>query len=395
MSVETPENPFGSIVERAKAIILKPKEQWPVIEREYISSGDLFTRYAVPLAAIGPVAQFIGGQLFGYGGSFMGWGFSLKPSFMGGLTQAIVSFALSLVGIFVLSFIANKLAPNFGGESSSRNAFKLVVYSMTASWLAGIFGLIPSLGWLAIVGLYSFYLFYTGVGPLMKVPAEKAMTYTIVTVICVILVYLVIGAVTGAVRRALGIGPSLIASEHVSDADEATVSIPGIGAINSAKLEQAAKDLEHSTSGNNKAIPPASLQALLPGAIGSYQRTKIESEGAGPGSQAEGTYEAGDRSFDLKVTDMALVGAMASLGASFGVESNKEDADGYERTTTKNGALVVEKWDRSSNDGHYMTVVDKRYMIEAEGEAASIDELKAAVASIDQNKLIALGKTTG
>ena len=140
-------NPVGSgapsIVERAKAIILQPKSDWPVIEGETTPSGDIFMRYAVPLAAIGPVAQLLGSQMFGY----IAFGVTYRPPLIGSLSAAILGFILSLVGIFIISFIANKLAPKFGGEGSSRAAFKLVVYSMTAGWLAGIFALIPSIGY--------------------------------------------------------------------------------------------------------------------------------------------------------------------------------------------------------------------------------------------------------
>lgn len=204
MTDETPGSGGNPIVARAKAIILKPKEEWPVIDRETTPSGDIFTRYALPLAAIGPVAQFIGGQVFGYGA----FGVTYRPSIASGLSMAILGFVLSLVGLFVVSFIADKLAPKFGGESSSRSAFKLVAYSMTASWLAGIFGLIPSLSLLGIVGLYSFYLFYVGAGTLMKVPEDKTLTYTIVTVVCVLLIYIVIGGVTAGLGG-LGGAPSL------------------------------------------------------------------------------------------------------------------------------------------------------------------------------------------
>lgn len=386
MSVETPDNPVGSIVARAKAIILKPKEEWPVIERETLSSGEIFTRYAIPLAAIGPLATFIGGQIFGYGA----FGISFRPSLIGGLSQAIVTYILSLVGLFVVAFVADKLAPNFGGEASSRNAFKLVVYSMTAGWLANIFQLIPSLSLLAILGVYSFYLFYVGTGPLMKIPAEKRLTYTIVTVICVIVLYVIIGALTAGLSRMTGLGPSLgpVAQSGGS------VTIPGVGTIDTGKMEQAARDMEQATTENSGGpIEPSALQALLPAHIGSYQRTAIESMRAGPGSLAEATYTAGDKRFTLKVTDAAMVGAMAALGTAFGVEANREDADGYERTSTKDGNLVVEKWDRAARNGSFMTMVAKRFMIEADGDADSIDELKAAVATIDQGKLVGLSRS--
>jgi len=371
-----------SLVERAKAIILKPKTEWLVIDRETVPSGDIFTRYAVPLAAIGPVATFIGSQVFGYG--------VFGSSLMGSLSMAISGFVLSLIGLFIVSFIADKLAPKFGGVASSRNAFKLVAYSMTASWLAGIFNLVPALGFLAILGLYSFYLFYVGAAPLMKVPAEKALTYTIVTVLCVIVIYITIWAITASVGRMVGVSmtPSV---GSMSSSEDGALSIPGVGTIDTGKLEQAARDME--AAQNREAVAPADLQALLPESIGGYQRMSVSSAKAGPSSQAEGAYEANEKRFTLKVADMAAMGAMAGMAGALGMESSREDGDSYERTNTVDGNLVIEKWDRASERGSFATVVGKRFMVEADGDAGSIDELKAAVASIDMGRLASLAGT--
>ena len=382
-------NPVGSgapsVVERAKAIILQPRSEWPVIEAETTPSGEIFTRYAVPLAAIGPVAQLLGSQLFG----FSAFGVTYRPSLAGGLSMAIIGFILALLGIFIISFIANKLAPKFGGESSSRAAFKLVVYSMTAGWLSGIFALIPSISFLSILGLYSFYLFYTGVGPLMKVPPEKALTYTIVTVLCVLVIYIIIASVTAGVGRLVG-GSNYGSMEGgtVTSSNGETMAIPGIGTVDTAKLEEATKDVENAQ--NRTAIAPGTLQGLLPASIGSFARSSVSSSKAGPVSQAEAVYAVDDKSITLKVSDIAAMGAIAGMAGAFGVESNEENADGYERTKTVDGNLTTEKWDRTSNSGAYSTMVAKRFMIEAEGDAGSIDELKSATTRIDTGKLAAL-----
>jgi hypothetical protein len=55
---------------------------------------------------------------------------------------------------------------------------------------------IPTLGWLAILGLYSLYLLFLGLPTLMKAPQEKAMVYTIVVIVCAIVVYAIVGAIT-------------------------------------------------------------------------------------------------------------------------------------------------------------------------------------------------------
>ena len=70
-----------------------------------------------------------------------------------------------------------------------------------------------------------------------------------------------------------------------------------------------------------------------------------------------------------------------------GVEQSKEDANSYERTTTVNGQMQTEAWDKATGSGKFGTMVNNRFMIEAEGSAGSIDELKQAVASIDHDDL--------
>jgi hypothetical protein len=82
-----------SLVERAKAILLQTKETWPVIATERTTPGNIITRYAIPLAAIGPVAGFIGGQVFGYSAIFA----TYRPGLMAGLSMAITTFIMAIV----------------------------------------------------------------------------------------------------------------------------------------------------------------------------------------------------------------------------------------------------------------------------------------------------------
>ena len=58
--------PSHSLVDRAKSIVLQPKAEWPVIDAEPTTIRDIYMGYVLPLAAIGPVCQLIGGQLCGY-----------------------------------------------------------------------------------------------------------------------------------------------------------------------------------------------------------------------------------------------------------------------------------------------------------------------------------------
>jgi hypothetical protein len=204
----------SGLIERAKAIILKPKETWPVIAGEATTPGQLIKSYALPLAAIGPIATLIGGQVFGYGIL----GMSYHPSLASGITTAILTLFLSLLSIVMLTLMADGLAPKFGGESNRNQAFKLVAYSFTASWLSAIFGLVPMLSVFGLLGLYSFYLFYAGSGPMMKVPAEKALGYTAVTAICTLLLLLVVSLAVSTLSSTFS--PASLTGSAMSGAGE-------------------------------------------------------------------------------------------------------------------------------------------------------------------------------
>ena len=54
-----------ALVERARRIVMQPREEWPVIAAETATVRDLYTGYIMPLAAIGPAASFIGLSVLG------------------------------------------------------------------------------------------------------------------------------------------------------------------------------------------------------------------------------------------------------------------------------------------------------------------------------------------
>lgn len=180
-------------VERIKNILLQPKEEWQVIATESTTLAELYQSYLVPLAAIGPVASIIGMSLFGVGIPFVG---RYRVSFGAAITSAVVSYVLTLVGLYVLALIIEALAPKFSGEKDRMQALKVATYASTPALLAGIFSLIPPLSFLAILGLYSLYLLYLGLPVLMKVPPEKALVYTIAVIVVGIVISVVIGMVS-------------------------------------------------------------------------------------------------------------------------------------------------------------------------------------------------------
>jgi hypothetical protein len=186
--------PSKSLFERAKDIIVQPRTEWGVIDAEPSTIASIYTGYVLILAAIGPIAMVIGHQVFGIGG----FGFTFKPSIGFSIASAVMTYAVSLISIYVLALIIDALAPSFGGTKNQLNAFKVAAYSWTAAWLAGIFQIIPALAILGIVGLYSLYLLYLGLPRLMRAPEDKAVGYTVVVILAAIVLWVVAMFIVGA-----------------------------------------------------------------------------------------------------------------------------------------------------------------------------------------------------
>lgn len=384
----------NALITRVKAILMSPKTEWPVIKAEASNISGIYKSQVIPLAAIGPLASLIGSLTFGIGAL----GITYRPSILGAVSTALVSYVLTLIMVFVLALVINALAPQFGAVKNQTAAFKVAAYGGTAGWVAGIFGILPALSFFALLGvLYSLYLIYLGLPVLMNAPQDKAGVYTAVVVVAMIAAALVIGLVTAPAVALFGGG--ILQSRPTTFSG--TLSIPGAGSVDASKLDEASRKMEaavaQSKSGQTiPVIAPGVLASLLPTALNGLPRTSIESQSAGAvgigGSNAEAHYGAGDNELRVSITDMGAMGGLASLGGAFNVQSSKQNATSYERVGKVDGRMTTEKYDSADKTGSYGTLVGDRVMVQAEGKAASGEMFKAAVAAIDLAKVESLTK---
>jgi len=166
------------IFERAKNLVVQPQMEWPVIAAEPHTMHGLYTRYVMILAAIPPTAAFIGFAIVGFPLFRVGIGAALA--------YAVLLYLLSLATVYVLAVAIDGLARTFGCERNFEQAFKIAAFAPTAGWLAGIFNLLPALSILSLLGLYSVYLLFTALGPVMRVAEDKLVPYAVVVIIIAI-----------------------------------------------------------------------------------------------------------------------------------------------------------------------------------------------------------------
>lgn len=404
------------VVERVKNILLRPAKEWPVIAGEATDAKALFLGYAAPLAAIGPIATWIGHSLIGVSVPLLG---TVRTPFLTGLVYAVVAYLLVLAATFAVGLIIDALAPSFGGEKNAVQAMKCAVYAYTPAWVAGILHVFPELGILALLAsLYGIYLLYLGLPVLMKVPQEKAARYTIVIVICAIALSVVLGVIGGVVGFAggtlRGSGDAYLGQRH--EAAPAPGSVLGKLDVLGKKLEETNRKMEEANRkgdtaaaagaameglatmvGGGRKVEPVAverLKAFLPETLDGMPRADVTTEQTSFGSlsvtTANAIYQDGNRKIRLGVGDMAAVGGLFALTAIMGAGQTKESDAGYEKMHRVDGRIVIEKQDRRTGAAEYGVVLADRFVVNARSGNVDASSLRALIAKLDTAKLEAM-----
>jgi Yip1 domain len=183
-----------NVVERAKNILLTPKNEWAIVDKETYSVGTIAASYILPMLAIGVLATFIGTGLIGVNGFT-----SIKLGLIGALMYVVSTFIL----VFILAAVIEGLAPSFGSGKDWNKSFQIAAFSLTPAYVGGIFFLVPALGILVIIcTVYSIYPLYTGILVMKKPPADKEVGYLAVVVLIGIIAVIVIGLIETEIIKA-------------------------------------------------------------------------------------------------------------------------------------------------------------------------------------------------
>lgn len=401
---------LNKLVARAKAILLSPKNEWPVIAGEPASVADLYKGYIIPLAAIPAIFGFLQMSVIGVSVPFAG---TMRIGVGAGLTSMVIGYAMALIMVYVMAWIVDALAPTFSGQKSNIQALKVVAYAYTASWVAGIAAIVPGLGFLiALAGaVYGIYLLYLGLPHTMKCPPEKAAGYTAVSIIIAIVLGFVTAAVVGGIA---GVGGMMGGGSYrsASDDDVQFDKDSPLGKMQEwgKAMEAANKQLEQAQKSGDQgaqeealkavfgaamsggaqveSLAPDRLKAFVPANLAGLSRSSISAERNGAMglqvSQANATYsDDSGREVRLEITDAGSAKGLLGLAGWAGLEGEKE-ADGfYEKTFRDGDRLIHEEWDSNGSSGQYTVVVGDRFTVKVEGAAGSVRELRAAANQVD------------
>ena len=401
-----------ALIDRAKNMIVTPKTEWDVVAAEPTPPAAIVTGYVLPLAAVYAIAGFIGTAIvMGFLGGMSGILFAL--------VGAVVNVVMAVVGVFVLGFIIDALAPTFSGQKNFNQAVKVAAYSYTPVWVFGIAMIIPFLGWLLVLlgVIYALYLLYLGLPRLMKAPQEKAIGYVVVVIIAAIVLGFIINLVVASVAG-LGMASRMAGAGAAVAYDRDS----RMGKLNeySRKMEEASKRMEAAEKSGDpqkqmeaamgalgtalsggKGVEPVQLDTLkpfLPEKFAGMPRTTTKADRSGVAglmaATVQGGYsEAGQaKRVDLKITDTGGASGLMGLAgwATLGASQESEDDQRIERMRREGNRVVREEISKRGGTNSYSVILADRFMVEAHGQGVDEKEIKSAVNSLDLAKLESL-----
>jgi hypothetical protein len=404
-----------------------------VIETEPTTILQLYKGYVIPLAAFSALMAFVRMSVIGV--SFF------RVPFFAGLTFALVNFVMGLLGLYVVGWIIDVLAPTFAGQRDRRQAVKTAAYVFTPAAIGSVFGLLGfGLGTLLqlAAAIYGIYLLNLGLPVLMRSPREKAPGYTAAVIVCVILLFVVIGivmavfnpmrsynpfgmngtAMTREERQAQAAGQvgAMLAAAALKVQEQQAAANARAGA--SSTLTPAASDapaaaanaqnasaaaagvlaaLGGAMAGNRRVDPVDfhALKELLPDRLPGMQRTNAEAGTQGAlgmkASSATADYQGdGGQRAQIKIVDASAVSGLLNVAGSMAANNTSESDSGFEKDTTIGGRNVHEKYYNRSKHGELIAIVDNRFTVSVTGDGVDVGTLEQYAALVDFSKLDAM-----
>ena len=174
-------------------------------------------------------------------------------------------------------------------------------------------------------------------------------------------------------------------------ADEGT-SVSAGGAL--AAVQEIAKQAEDAQkNGPVATVDFRKLKDMLPTEAAHLTRKSASGEKNGAAgmtfSTATARYENADntQNIELTVVDAGGTAMLMGMAAWSMIEMDKEDDNGYERTTKMGDHKAYEKYNKTDKSGETAVLVKNRFIVTAKGNGIDPDALKSAIEAVDLDKL--------
>lgn len=195
------------ILNHVWGLLFRPEAEWESIRKENCTVGRCYFSHVLLLAAIPPVAGYIGTTQ-------IGWQVAarevhrLTPE--SALWIAVLSYLTILVAVFSIGRMIHWMGQTYGSSQILPQCIALAAYTATPLYLSGIMLLYPVLWLNLLLGLpvlaMTVHLLYSGVPIIMGIPKERGFLFS-TAVLAVGLVTLVAVLAATVILWDVGAGP--------------------------------------------------------------------------------------------------------------------------------------------------------------------------------------------
>ena len=166
------------ILSHVWGLLFHPEEEWKAIRNENCTIGKCYCSHVLLLAAIPPLAGYIGTTQVGWR---IGVGDPIRITGESAVSIAIIYYLALIVGVFTIGWVIHLLGKAYELEKPLPLCIALAAYTATPLFLIGIMEVYPVLWLNMLLGLpalaYTVYLLYSGLPILMEIPAERGFLY--------------------------------------------------------------------------------------------------------------------------------------------------------------------------------------------------------------------------
>lgn len=133
------------------------------------------------------------------------------------------------------------------------------------------------------------------------------------------------------------------------------------------------------------ALSTDQIKAMLPENLMGMKRTSFSANSM----MGYGVGEARYKSDDGKQLHVSIYDCVGTAGVAWysmmywGMNMEREDENGYEKTTTFNGAKAIEKYQKGSDEYSIMFPASNRLLVSVEGQQTGLDMVKQAAGNLN------------
>ncbi len=359
-----------SLFARVRGMLIAPQAEWRRIVQE--EPAPLLKSYVAPLAALAAAAGALSGLI--------AQNFALGSTWSWLLVAAALHMVFAVLGVALVAWLANFLAPRFGAERNSDRARQLAAYAATAALAAGVTVVIPVIWPLLILAgfAYSAILFGIGARVLMQLPEDRAPTFVLSVIGAAALVAVIVAMVANPLlergREALrAVTPAIAEPTSATAPPERR---PSDVELALARLAQ--------SDGGRAPIDAARLEEQLPQTLPGGFALSAASSGAPHGlPQAEGIYSDGAANMSVQLVHLGAISDLASAAGALDVP--EAGAGGYVRRNHVDGRLFIE---RADADQVQYVVIGRGVAVRVSGSGGvTVDRARSVVETLGVERL--------